>query len=148
MAGEIYSTYPEGATLYAVVRRQSDGYVSIVAGNTFEAWVDGNIANYVIPLTDRDGNYYDADFPTTITTAGKYIVYIFVQVGGSPADGDWVLSQAFLEWDGTDEITSGGIVGDISDLQVDIDLLVEEQQRVNNTFDEKGPDEGARIINL
>ena len=136
MAGEIYSTYPEGSTLYAVVRRQSDGYVNINGGNTFEAWVDANFLNgdYDITLTDGDGNYYFADFPTTITTEDKYVVYIFVQVGGVPADGDWVLSQAWFGWDGTAEIT--------------IIEISEGLVQASNIFEDEEADEGARIINL
>ena len=135
MAGEIWSTYPEGSTLYAVIRRKSDGHVNINGTNTFEAWVDGNIGTYDLPLTDHDGNFYSVDFPATITDEDEYIVYIFVQIGGSPADGDWVLSQAFFGWSGTEEIT--------------IITLNNGFTIVDNVFEEPIPeDERKRILYL
>ena len=137
MAGEIWSTYPEGSDLYAVIRRKADGFVydNVAGSDTFEAWVDGNLANYVIPLTDQDGNYYDADFPAGITIEDAYTVYIFVQNGVSPADGDWVLSQAEFSWDGEEEITPVTLNAGFN--------------QVNNVFEEEEPeDERGRIINL
>jgi len=94
----------EGATLYAIIWRQSNDQVCIVAGNTSEAWVDANIDNYDVPLTDHDGDYYSADFPTAITTPGVYRIVIFKQAGGSPnADNDSSEFQGEFYWNGTEE---------------------------------------------
>jgi len=125
MAGEIWITWPEGATIYATVRRLSDGFVydENAGSGTFEAWNDANIANYDVPLTDHDGNHYSVDFPAGIA-AGKYKVDLFIQAGGAPTDGDWSPTAGWMDWDGTAEVTNTDIVADIA-------ALVVEQQRVN-----------------
>ena len=121
------------------MRRLSDGYVydEDAGSGTFEAWNDANIANYDIPLTDHDGNHYSVDFPAGIA-ANKYKVDLFIQAGGSPADGDWSPTSGWMDWDGTAEVTNTDIVADIAavDAKIDtidtnIDLLIVEQQRVN-----------------
>lgn len=103
MANEIYTTWPEGATLYATVRELSTGDVWNTSTTAFESWADGSIANYAISLTDYDGNHYSVDFPADITE-GYYKVDIFIQSGGSPADGDWSFVSGVMDWDGDSEI--------------------------------------------
>ncbi len=112
MANEIWNSFEEGNTLYALIWRKSDDKVyDVVAGsNTFEVYVEANIDNYDTVLTNQgDGvggfsNYYTADFPSDIT-AGVYRVQIYQQVGGSiSADDDIEIAQGEIYWDGTAEI--------------------------------------------
>lgn len=147
MAGEIYATHSEGSSLYATVRRQSDGYVWNTNTTSFETWNDLNLSDYAISLTDQDGNYYEGDFPAV--ASGAYIVMIFVQVGGSPADGDWVKATGWMDWDGTAEHTLADISGDIATIDSVVDLIYEETHRVDNVFpEEEDPETQPRIINL
>lgn len=139
MAGEIWSTHIEGENLYAVVRRQSDGFVWETVAAAFEAWNDANFYNpptaqYTLPLTDGDGDYYFADFPSAIP-AGYYIVYVFVRVGATPADGDWVTGQGWIDWDGTAEVTNTELVVDLAAIEVKIDVIDAEIEVINDKID-------------
>lgn len=82
---------PAGATLYAIVRNRSDGQVW--NGSAFEAWSDGSIGTYDVPLTDHGGDYYSVTFPGGITLDGTlYDVGVYKQAGGSPAITDIMLT--------------------------------------------------------
>ena len=98
MANELDLTYNGTATIYAVVRRISDGYVW--NGSAFEAWVDGSIATYDVPLTSLGGDYYAVDFPSGIG-AGSYRVSYYKQAGGSPDTTDLWLETEELYWNGS-----------------------------------------------
>jgi hypothetical protein len=127
MAGEIWTTYLEGENLYAMVRRQTDGFVWETVGAAFEAWADANFYNpptaqYTIDLTDGDGSYYFANFPSAIP-AGYYIVYIFIRAGATPAAGDFIQAQGWIDWDGTEEVTNAEIVEDLAAIDGKIDVI-------------------------
>lgn len=98
MANELYANYNASATVYAVVRRKSDGYVW--NGTAFAAWVDGSIATYDIPLASKGGDLYAADMPAAIA-AGTYLVDRYVQAGATPATGDNRLSGYEIYWTGS-----------------------------------------------
>lgn len=107
MANELDITYPTAGTFYAIVRRVSDG--TVWNGTAFEAWVDGNIANYDLPLTSFGGDYYATNFPATIV-AGDYRVFYYKQAGGVPAISDILVASEDFSWTGTAQAfpTSGG----------------------------------------
>ena len=109
ISNEIYHSYPEGNTLYALIRQKSDDKVNIQGTNNFEAWVDGNVGTYDHPMADQDGGYYSVDFPTSITGTdlATYRITIVLQAGGSPsADGtvDIKIAQGEIHWDGSEEV--------------------------------------------
>lgn len=108
MAGEIYQSYLSTATLYALIFRPSDGYIWDTTGTpAFEAvgtWNDARVGDCDIPMT-ASGDFHKVNFPTGITTAGVYVVQIRLQAGASPDTDDMLISQGFMEWDGTGEIT-------------------------------------------
>ncbi len=106
MANEIYHNYPSGNNLDAYVFKKADDKVFDQAdgGDTFEAWVNGNVANYDIPMTDQGGDYYSVDFPTVITTAGVYRIVVALRAAGAAAVGDLRIAQGEIYWDGTAEI--------------------------------------------
>lgn len=130
MANEIYTTWPEGETLYATVRRVSDGYVWNTNTTAFEVWSDGNLGDYAISLSDKDGNHYSADFPSDIDE-GYYKCDFFIQAGGSPADGDWSFVSGSLSWDGDSELLISDVIRDL--------------RRVNNVYEVSPVDTRPRI---
>jgi len=130
LSNEIYHNFPSGSTLYALIHRKSDDGVNIIGSANFEAWVDGNIATYVLAMTDHDGDYYTVDFPATITdtTQQPYRITVRLQGGGSPvADGnvDRAIAQSEIFWDGVNE--------------VDIGTINITNQTVTNIYDESTP---------
>src|SRR4051812_40921888 len=98
MSRELRITFQGTATLYAIVRRISDGFAW--NGSAFEAWVDGNVGNYDIPLTSRGGDLYDADMPTAVAACDMRVVF-YQQAGGAPAITDYIVGiPKELHWDG------------------------------------------------
>ena len=106
MANEIHVDYASGNTLYAVVRNKA-GDVWYIAGQVFEAWGTGghDADDYDISLTDKDGSRYIGDFDCNIP-AGRYWVQIFLQAGGTPADGDNLIAGYEIVWTGTAVLTA------------------------------------------
>lgn len=106
MPNEIWHNFPSGDNLDAYVFKKTNDQVFDQAdgGDTFEVWADGNVLNYDVPMTDQGGDYYTADFPSVITTAGVYRIAIALRTGGSAAVGDVRIAQGEVSWDGSAEI--------------------------------------------
>ena len=108
MAAEIFQLgFPSGHTLYALIRNSS-GQVWYPASEVFEDWGTGSRshADWDIPLTDKSGGFYTANFPSAIpsnTTVG-YRTTIFRQLGAAPASTDQVIGGARIYWSGTSEV--------------------------------------------
>lgn len=79
--------YAGSASVYAILRRDVDGYVYSTATTAFEVWTNGNIANYAITLTSNGGGDYSAACPTTLVGGTSYSPS-FYQTASSPAVGD------------------------------------------------------------
>jgi hypothetical protein len=112
MPNEIYATYEEGNTLYALIWRKSDNLVFNNTSNTFVTYTDAAIADLFVPLTniESESDFYSVDFPSEIngTDPKAYRVQVMLQVGGSPdADLDFGIFQGEIFWDGTIEIDIG-----------------------------------------
>ena len=106
MANEIWHSYDEAYTLYALIWRQTDDkvYDAVAAANTFDTYTDADIATYDVPLTNHaDSDYHSVDFPSSIS-AGVYRVQIFHQIGVIDADADVAVAQGEIYWDGSAEI--------------------------------------------
>lgn len=103
MADELDILYPSSGsgTPYAIVRRESDGYVWDATNSVFEAWDDASITDYDVALTSQGGNYWTGDFPTGITAAGWYLIDYRVRSGGSPTTGDQQYPGERIYWTGT-----------------------------------------------
>ena len=54
MSNEIFHNFPSGNTLYAIIHKKTDDTVNITGTNNFEAWVDGNIDTYDVPLAQGE----------------------------------------------------------------------------------------------
>lgn len=101
MSDELHLSSPSGVTVYAIIRRRTDGYAWRTSTSTFIAWDNAQITNFDIPLTDNGGDHYSADFPTGITTAGYFDISYYYQDGASPATDDDRLWGETIYWDGT-----------------------------------------------
>jgi hypothetical protein len=151
MANEIWHSYDETKTLYALIWRQTDDkvYDAVAAANTFDTYTDTDIDDYDIPLTNHaDSDYHSVDFPSDITV-GVYRVQVFDQVGGSiNADDDIVVAQGEIYWDGSAELNMSsldtkiddeviGADGDThEDLSDQLDALSAEESKVLNVYRE------------
>ena len=100
MADELDIFYSGANTPYAIIRRESDGYVWDVTNSVFEAWSDGSITDYDVSLTSQGGGYYTGDFPTGITSAGYYLVDYRVHTG-TPTTSDERYPGERIYWNGT-----------------------------------------------
>lgn len=89
------------ATLYAIIRND-DGQIWETVGPSFEAYSTANIANYDTALTEQGtaSQFYTFTFPSGIS-AGVYSVAVYIQAGGSPAEGDIAVAEGEVKWDGS-----------------------------------------------
>ena len=97
MANELRANFNGTANIYAVIRRQADGYVW--NGSAFVSWSDGSIADYDVALSSAGGDLYLASFPTSIV-AGDYYVDFYKRAGATPAITDLRLDGATIHWNG------------------------------------------------
>lgn len=102
MAKEIVGTSPSGS-LYARIRKASTGYWW--NGSSFETYTAANYGDYDVVMTEEgNSQVYVADFPTAITAAGTYEIWVH---RGSPAtEGDYVVSIGKIDWSGSAAISS------------------------------------------
>lgn len=110
MAREIRSAAPSG-TLYARIMNHSGLWWN---GSSFEAYTAINYANYVLTMTEQgNSGIYVADFPSGITTGGSYEYFVHRQAGGSPVEGDLVVSTGTVDWSGIASISgsTGSMTG-------------------------------------
>lgn len=114
MANEIWHSFEEADTLYALVWRQTDDKVWNDTDSQFNTYTDADILKYDIPLTNHvDSDYHSADFPSAIAT-GIYRVQVMQQIGGSiDADADIAVAQGEIYWDGVEEITPIELAGNL-----------------------------------
>ena len=146
MANEIWHSYEEGNTLYALIWRKTDDkvYDQVAAANTFDTYTDAGILTYDLPLENLDdSNYYSIDFPGDIA-AGVYRVQIFLQAGGSAhADNDMEIAQGEIYWDGDAEINIYTLDTSINDdiIGVDGDTL----ESLSDQLDEIATEENKTL---
>ena len=105
MSNEIFLLgFPTGSTIYGHVRNSS-GQVANPTLESFEDWGTGSRshADYDIPLTDKSGGMYVADFPSWIpaNTSLGYRTILYRQIGASPASTDHVVGGAVIKWTGS-----------------------------------------------
>lgn len=106
MANEIWHSYDEAETLYALIWRKTDDKIWNNTDGQFDTYTDADIDKYDVVLTNHvDSDYHSVDFPAAIATAGVYRVQVMHQVGGSiHADDDIPVAQGEIYWDGSAEI--------------------------------------------
>lgn len=114
MAGEIQVSFVSAKTVYGLIRDRTG---AIWNGSAFVAYATVNYALYVISLVEQGtaSGLYAGTFPATIP-AGVYNLVAKQQVGGSPAETDFVVAMGEEQWNGTaifplsDLITSGSAI--------------------------------------
>ncbi len=138
MANEIWHSFDEGETLYALIWRKSDDKVWNNTDSQFDTYTDADIDKYDVVLANIvDSDYYSADFPAAITDSAlqPYRVQVMHQTGGSiDADADRAVAQGEIQWDGTSEI--------------DIGTININQTTVQNIYNEDAPTPSLVVINL
>ena len=106
MANEIYMTFDEGNTLYALIWRKTDDKVWNNTDSQFDTYTDVDIDKYDVPLANQvDSDYYSVDFPAAITAEGNYRVQIMLQPGTIDADADFGIAHGEIQWGGSSEVT-------------------------------------------
>jgi len=112
MANEIWNSYDEAGILYAIIWDKDTAYPWHNTGEFFDTdgYIDANIAQYSVPLTNHaDSDYHTVDFPAAIT-AGVYRVQIMLQDSAVPdtphADDDLPVAQGEIYWNGKNEISA------------------------------------------
>jgi hypothetical protein len=108
MAGELFFPGDIGATYYAHVIRPTDGHVWNAETLGFQSVASGNWTAYDLALAANPGTgFHTGDFPTGITTAGRYGVVVYQQAGEDPAPTDVVAGAGELEWTGSAVLSLG-----------------------------------------
>lgn len=98
MSGEIHVIGPSGNTGYVHILNASGQRWNGAAYETFDT---GNYAAYDVSVTE-DGatGIYRGDMPIGVP-AGRPDIVLFIQDGGSPADGDRAVGAQALNWNGS-----------------------------------------------
>ncbi len=155
MANEVWHTFEEGNTLYALIWRQTDDKVWNNTDSQFDVYTDADIDKYDVVLANQvDSDYYSVDFPSAIGT-GVYRVQVMKQAGGSiDADNDTGVAQGELYWDGTAEFNPftlntqieddviGGDGDTLETLSDQMDVLSAQGSRVLNKYPTRSQPDG------
>lgn len=80
-------------TLYAIVRRVSDGKARDTGTSAWDTYAEADRDDYDTPLTDLDGDVHAFTWPTGIGTSTPCLVHIYQQAGAAPADGDYLIGS-------------------------------------------------------
>jgi hypothetical protein len=103
MARELRGVSTTG-TLYARIMNSTGYWWN---GSTFEAYSAANYSTYDVAMTEQgNSGVYVADFPAAIQTGGTYEYFVHKQLGGSPAEGDPVVSTGKVDWSGSASISA------------------------------------------
>lgn len=137
MASEIYYSWDDAATLYFLVYRPADTYIWDVGDSAFEAvgaWNNTRVGECDIAMTAA-GDMHFGDFPTGITTYGKYYIQIRLQSGGSPDITDLVIAQGEILWDGSKIITISELYESNTNIESGVDELAVKNDVIYNEFE-------------
>ena len=105
MAGELTFSTPglTGSTLYAVIRRASDGQVRDVVAGAWEAWDDASIGDYDVAMVEQGASgRWLGTLPAGVSGT-PYTYEVCKRAGGSPAVTDPVVGQG----------SDGNVAGDV-----------------------------------
>jgi len=134
MANEIHIDSDADVTLYFLIYNTAGNVNDEAAGDgSFEAYAAANIADYDHALTENGdtSGHYVGSFDTNISAAGRYFIKVFLQLGGSVADGDDVVGSWWIVWSGSAEIhgfeTDGGLTtAAIADVNAQADTALSD----------------------
>ena len=116
MAGEIQQAFwPTGKVVYAIMRSAVAAVVKVSDGSLV-SYVTGNLANYVIALTEQGSSgFYVGDVPAGVV-AGSYTFSCYERVGGSAAEGDTYAGSGVIDWSGSADVPLSSIAAAIAAL--------------------------------
>ncbi|MBL4700327.1 MAG: hypothetical protein JKX85_03635 [Phycisphaeraceae bacterium] len=115
MANELQLSFQGNASIYAIIRRHSDAWVWNNTLLSFESWDTANLDDYDLPLSDADGDLYQANWPSSMV-AGQYRLLYYRLAVGVPADDDLLLATTDMEWNGI-------AASPVSSIELDDDAL-------------------------
>ncbi len=101
MANELSTSFNGTATIYVITRRVSDSLVRDHVAGSWVAWVDGDIANYDLPLSNKGGDLYAVDAHAGLVNNIRYSFTYYKQASGAPAITDLLLDRDSGTWNGT-----------------------------------------------
>ena len=99
MANEIQVTYPDGVTVYVIIKTLA-GLIWDVGDGALEAvgtWDDARADECDVACTAKDAEQYIADFPATCPN-GTYLLTAYVQAGANPDTDDPYIGGEIYEW--------------------------------------------------
>jgi len=136
MGHEVRTGWPTGATIYGVVFRPTDGKVWYPAGADWEVFGTDSRTNddynaVTMTETASGSGYYRGPFPTAITAAGTYDVFLRLQAGASPVNSDGLAGVKEVQWTGS-AVAGGGAAVDAMALS---ELITEVQALSKRTSD-------------
>lgn len=113
MSDEVTHNHVSGLNLY-VCRFQQNGDVFLTDGASDEVWGTGgrDAADYDVAMTEEaNSGHYKCDFDAGSNIgAGVYQVTVYVRDGANPpANGDVILAQGEIYWNGTNELNASTI---------------------------------------
>lgn len=115
MAGEIRVVGPTGHTCYVHIFNASGQRWN---GSTYETFSAANYANYDVAVTeDGSTGVYRGDMPTD-APAGRPDVILYIQAGGSPANGDRAVGSQSFNWSGSASTAVAVPLGALTGLQM------------------------------
>jgi hypothetical protein len=94
-------THVETAVNLYLLIWQNDGKVFSTSTTTFLTYVTANLANYVNAFTELGtaSRRFTVTIPSQVP-AGNYLLSVHKRIGGSGAEGDPLVGDGVLEWDG------------------------------------------------
>lgn len=104
MANEIQAKLTTGKNSYTLILAANGadvGKIRDLGGASFETYVTANLDNYDTVLTEQGtaSGIYLGTFQASIP-AGLYWLLTYERAGGSPAEGDTLVGEETITWDG------------------------------------------------
>lgn len=115
MAGEIRVIGPTGQSCYVHIFNASGQRWN---GSAYETFLVADYSSYTVSVTE-DGatGIFRGNMPPAIP-AGRPDIVLFVQDGGSPANGDRAVGAQALQWNGSEPATTTIPLGSLTGLQM------------------------------
>lgn len=80
------TVYTGSDNIYAIIRDRKTMYVW--NGDNFEEWDEDNLSTYAIELANNGGDFWSAEFPSSITYGTKCKVFYYIRKNEVPTGND------------------------------------------------------------
>lgn len=113
MASELRAVSGTGGSIYCHIIDQEDSFWN---GASLESYSSANYSSYAVSLSEVGSTgIYTADFPSALTTPGRYEIIAYRRLGASPVEGtDVKVGTQVVQWSGTESITVGQSAGNLT----------------------------------